>query len=155
MKFIRKYIIIIAIVLPVAALVILRLIGWNHFKIDAGKWANPSLSMSNVISEKQSMTLNGDILIITLDEENREYSDQHFTLLNIPPDSILNKKNIRMILHYNGTVLLKSANTSLSARIWMVLSQMGCTNIYILSNEDDNEVLKYKFRPDTLVSPEF
>ena len=74
--------------------------------------------------------------------------------LFIAADSILSKNNLSIIRKHDGPVLLVSSETAVSARIWMVLSQMGYKNIYILTNDADSEVLKYKFRPDTLVRPE-
>jgi len=72
-------------------------------------------------------------------------------LRNIPPDSILNKNHSTQIMKHDGPVLLYSSDPGLSARIWMLLSQMGRRNIYILTDSTDNEVLKYKFRPDSLM----
>jgi hypothetical protein len=64
----------------------------------------------------------------------------------------LNKNNFSLIGKHNGPVLLYSADPGLSARIWMLLSQMGRRNIYILTDSTDNEILKYKFRPDSLMN---
>jgi 3-mercaptopyruvate sulfurtransferase SseA len=73
---------------------------------------------------------------------------------NIPADSILSKKYLNTIRKHNGPVILFSSEMAVSARIWMLLSQMGCKNIYILTNNTDNEVFKSKFRPDTVTRPE-
>ena len=51
-------------------------------------------------------------------------------------------------------MILVSSENAISARVWMILSQIGIKNIFILPEEKDFEVLKNKFRPDTLSAPE-
>ena len=154
MDSIKKYKVIIAIVLPILILVIIRSIGTNHFENDAKKWAEPSIMEKNIISHKQIASLSGEKLIINLDSGNIKVNDLNCTLLNIRADSILRKKNIKIIQRHYGPVLLISNKPEVSARIWMVISQMGFNNIFIITNDPGNEVFKYKFRPDTLVRPE-
>lgn len=154
MNFIKKYKIIIAVILPIVILVLFRTFSLNHFKNDSGKWAEPSVLKSNMISIEQSANLIGDKLLINLDKEGKVDFRVTPKSINIAPESILDKNNIRIIHDHKGPVLLYSSETSVSARIWMLISQMGCTNIYILTMDPDNEVLKHNFRYDTLVKPE-
>ena len=154
MKFINRYKVVIAVVLPVLILVLIRSFGTNHFKSDAKKWAESSVTRSNIITLERTGTLSGKKLFINLDKKNSGVIGMGNEVQNIPMDSILSKKYLNIIRKNNGPVLIYSAGTAVSARIWMILSQMGCRNIYILTNDTDNEVFKNKFRPDTLVSPE-
>lgn len=133
MNLIKKYKAVIIIVLPLLILILFRSFGANHFKSDTKRWAKPSVLKSNIISTEQAAKLSGNKLIINLDEK----------------PNILNT-----IRKHDGPVLLFSSETGVSARIWMVLSQMGYEKIFILSNDADSEILKSKFRPDTLVRPE-
>jgi hypothetical protein len=36
----------------------------------------------------------------------------------------------------------------------MVFGQLGYRNVYIITGNSEDEVLKYKFRPDTITRPE-
>jgi hypothetical protein len=54
----------------------------------------------------------------------------------------------------DGPVLLNSSEEAVSARVWMILSQLGHSNIYIVTDDPEIEVMKNKFRPDTLIRPE-
>jgi hypothetical protein len=152
MDLIKKYKVVIAVVLPIFILVLIKQFGGIHFKNDAKRWAEPSMLRSNILSGELIRTLAGEKLIINLDNENGGTDDKTKEFLSIPADSILN--NLRIIRQHDGPVLLVSSDYAISARIWMVLSQMGLRNIYILTNDADNEVFKSKFRPDTLVRPE-
>ena len=80
--------------------------------------------------------------------------DKSFAEVHIPPDSVLNRKYLTIIKDHKGAVLISSSDAALSARIWMVISQTGCRNLYILTGSNDNEVFKNEFRPDTLARPE-
>ncbi|MGD0757080.1 MAG: hypothetical protein ABR927_18695 [Bacteroidales bacterium] len=140
----------IAIVLVILILVLIRSSGLNHFKNDAKKWAEPSVKQSNRITLEQAGSLKGKNLIINLDKGTRPVVELPGDVQNIPADSVLIRSHVSVILKHDGPVMLFSSDPGLSARIWMILSQMGCRNIYILTNSSDNEVFKYKFRPDTL-----
>jgi hypothetical protein len=154
MGIIHKYKVVIAVVLPILILVLIRQFGGNHFQTDAKRWSEPSIMRSNIITEEKIGTLSGEKLIINLGEGNREIKDMGMELLNIPADSVLSKNILHTIGKHDGPLLLYSSETAVSARIWMVLSQMGYKNIFILTNEADNEISKNKFRPDTIVRPE-
>jgi hypothetical protein len=75
-------------------------------------------------------------------------------IIQIPADSILCNQYLSIIKKHKGPLLLFSDDKTISARIWMILSQIGRRNIFILTNNKNNEVFKYKFRPDTLIRPE-
>ena len=154
MNLINKYRAVIAIILTVLILISIRLLSPWHFKPDAKKWAEPSMLRSNIITRGNIGTLHGEKLIINLSNKENEIRNITGDIFNIAPDSVLSKKDLKIIKSHNGPILLISSETSVSARIWMLLSQKGCRNIYILTDDKENEVLKYKFRPDTITRPE-
>ena len=99
-------------------------------------------------------TFRGNKLIINLNAEKNVIRDNRVESLNVSADSILSKNILRTISKHSGPVLLYSTEAAVSARIWMILSQMGYRNIYILTNDPENEAIKNKFRPDSLIRPE-
>lgn len=151
MDLVKKYKAVIIVVLPVLILVLIRSLGSNHFKTDAKKWAEPSVLQSNIITTEKYGSLSGNILIIHLDEKKIANTGIKGNEIEIVPDAILQSENLKKIKKNDGPVLLFSADPAISSRIWMVLSQLGCKNIFILTKEADNEVLKYKFHPETSV----
>ena len=126
-------------VLPILILVLIRSFGSNHFRIDAGRWAEPSVKQSNIILSQQIGSLPGEKLIINLDKENSRNNEFTGSSIHIPSDSVLNRNNLKTIRKHKGPVLLYSSETAVSARIWMILSQMGYKNIYILTDNADQE----------------
>jgi len=150
MEFLKNNKVLIALVLIVLVLVLIRSTGVNHFRSDAKKWAEPSFRKSNTLTLDQARLLKGNNLAINLDKDPATAAGITGDLKNISADSILSKKHLSTIMDHDGPVLLLSADPGLSARIWMVLSQMGRKNIYILTSTTDNEVLKYKFQPESM-----
>jgi hypothetical protein len=155
MELIKRNKVVIAIVLIILVLVIIRTSETYKFKNDARRWAEPSIKESNIITLVQADTLKGSKLVINLDKEAANITIRQSEVRNIPSDSILSKIYLNSILKYTGKVLLFSSEPGLSARIWMILSQMGCRNIYILTDRTDDEVFKYKFKPDTAAPSRF
>lgn len=154
MEIIRKYKVVLIIVLPLMILVLARSVSGNHFKTDAKKWAEPSFLRTNILTKDHLPGLAGQILFIGLDKKDSLETNSMGTRLDIPPDELLVKDNFRIIKNHKGPVLICSSDAGISARVWMVLSQMGIKDIYIFVNKNDNEAFKNKFRPDTLTQPE-
>ena len=53
-------------------------------------------------------------------------------------------------MKHDGPVVLTSSDPGLTARIWMLLSQMGREDLYIIS-DSENEVLKFKLETDSTI----
>jgi hypothetical protein len=155
MNLIYRFRIIIVFVVPLLILLSIRSCRSGSFKYDARRWAETSLDNSNVLHYPEIGNLAGEKLIICLDDSCTEMSNKSSTRIHISPDSVLTRKYLTLIKDHKGPVLISSADPALSARIWMVISQTGCNELFILSDSDDNEVFKYEFRPYTMGSPEF
>jgi hypothetical protein len=149
MEFVKKYKVVLLIVLPVLILVLFRAFSSNHFQNDANKWAELSLKSSNIITLNKINSMPGKFLLINLDTIQNT-NDKIGNSLSIKPGSILERENLKTIRSFKGAVLLSSSRPDVSARIWMILSQMGMRNLYILTSDSDNEVFKNKFQPDTI-----
>lgn len=150
MELLKSYRVVITVVLVVLVLVVIRSAGVNLFENDARKWAGPSLTHSNTITPQQVSDLKGNCLTLNLDNKMIPGGKITGDIRNIRADSILSKKIIKSVVRHKGPVLIYSSQPALAARIWMVLSQMGCREIYILTEETENEVLRFKFQPDSM-----
>ena len=138
MKFIKQYWLVLSLFLLAVILVLIRTFSQNNFRYDAVKWAEPSAIGSNILTEDQIAILSGEILLISLGNEasiNRQFQDN---TMNINPESILEKTNLNRIRKNSGPVILYSGDNSVSARVWMVLSEMGMKNIYILPSDNSD-----------------
>jgi hypothetical protein len=156
MERLKQYRLVIVILVTVLTLVIIRSVSTNHFKPDAKKLAEPSVMRSNLISNEEMASISGEVLLINLGGANAEGdgNGSKTEVLSISPDAILDKSIIKRLSGFDGKIVLASSDASVSARMWMLLSQMGIDNLFILTADNENESSKNKFRPDTLTRPE-
>jgi len=154
MELLKKYKIILLIVIPVIILVLIRAFSTNHFMNDARKLAEPSYTGANIITPEKLSQLPGEKLLVILGKETKSITFQTDKRITISTDSIMVKENLRTLKNHEGLVLLWSSDNAVTVRIWMLLSQMGIRKLYILSEVSEPEVLKYEFRPDTTARPE-
>ncbi len=154
MKLLKQYWLVLLILLLTAAAVLARTFCHSIFKYDAGRMAKPSALKTNLITEEQLSSLKGAVLLVNFGETGIS-GDKHanFTM-QVNPDSILVPKYLDKIVSQKGPVILSCSENSVSARIWMVLTQLGIRNLFILTADQDPEILKKEFRPDTLSMPE-
>ena len=136
MKFLKQYWSVISIVVIVTALILVRTFNQGNFRYDAVRWAEPSLSGSNILTAEQVNSLDGEKLIIDLGNNAEIISRFMESARVMDPVSILEKENIRIIRGNKGPVILASGDISVSARIWMVLGEMGLKNLFILQPEN-------------------
>jgi len=136
MEFLKQYRFVISIVLIVTSLILVRTFNQGNFRYDAVRWAEPSLSGSNILTEDEVKSLDGEKLIIDLGNNADVSKRFNESTRIIDPVSILEKENIRIMRGNKGPVILASGDISVSARIWMVLSEMGLKNLFILQPEN-------------------
>jgi hypothetical protein len=154
MKTLRNLKAIILIILPVLILVIIRLLSPGHFSSGMKEQALPSLTRSNIITKDNAAGLGGNQLLVSLGSKRVRNEEFPSLKISVSPDSLLSGQNLRRIMKHNGPVILSSDDAGLSSRIWMLLSQMGRKDLYILDNDTMNEMSQNKFRPDSLFRPE-
>ena len=149
MKHLRPYLLVILIVLPVIVLVLIRAFAPGGFKPDAHKLAEASFTGANLLNREQVAALSSKPLIVKLVNEDASQINPSSDTLFIAAARLLDKENLKAIHAHQGPVLLVSDDPAISAKAWMILSQMGYRDLFVLAEKDSIEVLKYKFRPDT------
>lgn len=137
MKFLKQYRIILAVFILVLTLVLIRTISPGNFKYDAVKWADPSATGSNIINEVQMDAMNGNKLLVDLGNEPVSISRFRDTSIRTDPGSILDKPYINLIRKNKGPVILYSEKIDEAAKVWMILSEMGIKDLYILAGSAD------------------
>lgn len=144
---IRKLSWIIAFLLLIVVLVLVRTFNPNLFKRNV----NDALKVAqqNTVSVQELGNMKVDYTIIEFDE------DRHFNnSVSIAFKTLTEKENREKLESINGDILLYSKDISTSSKAWVILNQLGFDSVFILSEEENPEVLKYKFRPDTTIRPE-
>jgi len=154
MKIIRKYWPVLLIFIVVLAALVIRTFSQDYFRPDSEKWAEPSAISGNIIMEEQLDELEGQLLIVDLGPEKLVNEKYNSYILRISPDSVLSGDTIRKLKNNKGTLVLYSSENYLSARLWMILSQTGTKNLFILPATQSPEIEGQKNRPDTIKGPD-
>lgn len=152
MELIHRYRYILAGITVLAIALFLRDGSTGRFRYDAARWAEPSYLGANAISVEEIASLPGEKLIVAFNSDDNLTLNTDAIKTVIPADSILSRKYRKIIRSHKGAVLLYDSDISVSARVWMVLSQTGHENIYIIDPAGSNESLKEKIVPDPPIS---
>lgn len=135
----------------IMTLLLLVIIRWNNpgfFRDDAGKWAKSAVNGKNVIGSHQLAVMEKALLIV-LDSTQIIRVSATENKLVVDPEKITGKDFIKKLREFRGAKVLISPEPVIAAKAWMILSQLGVTNLYLL-DDNHNEKLKYDFRPDTI-----
>jgi hypothetical protein len=154
METIIKYRLFIILVVVMLALVFVRLFINSGFRNNTDKWAASSFTHENIITWDQYKDLSGDILLIDLNKPITDSSIIPKGTVHFSISDFMDKNHQKMIHQHSGPVVLYAIDVSLSSKVWMLLSQTGKSQLYVLVDSLNGETLKYKFRPDTLIKPE-
>lgn len=143
MKNLKIVLLVLAVVL---VLVILKTVGKNGFEQDATNAVEGIFSKSYMVFSNDLKNLESQYLIVDLDESS---SSKFENSLKIPFDKLLEESNLQKLKDSKKKLLLVSADNSVAAKAWVILNQLNFKNVFFLSNEENPEVLKYEFQPDT------
>ncbi len=135
MKLLKRNWLILIIMVLVAAMVLVRSVRQNSFRYDAVRWAAASADGSNLISPDQIALAGEQVLLISLGNTSEVPAQFKEQAVMISPGSILERENMKLIRKNRGPVILSSDDPSVSARVWMVLSEMGIKNLFVLSDQ--------------------
>jgi len=135
MKLIKQYWLFLTIVVLVVAMVLIRSFSRNSFRYDASRWVAASADGSNLMTPEQAAEAGDQMLLVNLGNNEEPSGQFKERSVMISPEVILDRENIRLIRKNKGPVVLTSGDASVSARVWIVLSEMGMKNIHILRNE--------------------
>lgn len=135
MKTVKKYKYILAAVAMLAALVLIRAFNPGTFRYDAVKWAEPSVTGENIVTPDNLPALGDDILFVILDADSQAPEMPGAVRLTADPGELLSRDYIRKVRQNKGPVVLCAGDLSVSARVWMVLSETGIRKLYILRKD--------------------
>ena len=146
MKRLKDLKIVLIFLLVVLVFVIVRTTGKNRFKGDA-KDAIEAVKTNNFsVSVNELKGSENQYFIIDLNESG---SAQFENSLKIQFEKLLEETTLQKLKETENKILLVSDDNSVAAKAWVILNQLDFNNVFVLSDDENNEVLKYEFKPDT------
>lgn len=147
MKKFKELKIVLVILLVVLVLVIVKTTGKNRFNYDAKDAIEAVAGNDILVSFNEFKATENQFSVVDLSESA---SVQFENSLKIPFEKLVEESNIQKLKEIQGKILLVSTDNSQTAKAWVILKQMGLKNVFVLANDENPEVLKYEFQPDTI-----
>ena len=140
---------VLLLLIIILVLVVVRSSNKNLFKQDSKSAIESAQKNSNSISNTQLKKLTTDYLVVVLENPDNFNSTQFKNSINIPFENILEKENRKILRETTAEIILFSEEISTASKAWVILNQLGFNTILILQPEENDDVFKYKFQPDT------
>lgn len=142
-----KIVVLILVVLLI--LIIVRNSNQNIFKQEVKTALEALQNNSNLISPEQLLQLKSKWLVVNIGADNLPDSLRIENSIRLPFENLLDRANRKILEEVEGDLILYSSDEATASKAWIILNQLGFENIFILNLGDNQEVLKYKFQPDT------
>jgi len=146
MKKLKGLKIVLLALLVVLVLVIVKTTGKNRFKQDAQNVLEAVKSNNFQVTMKDLKGTENQYFIIDLTESG---SAQFENSVKIPFEKLLDETTLQKLKETENKILLVSDDNSVAVKAWVILNQLDFRNVYLLTDEENGEVLRYEFKPDT------
>jgi hypothetical protein len=138
--------IVLLILLVVLVLVIVKTTGKNRFKQDAQNVIEAVKSNTYQVTMNDLKGTEDQYFIVDLSESG---SVQFENSVKIQFEKLLDETTLQKLKETENKILLVSDDNSVAVKAWVILNQLDFKNVFILSDEENAEVLRYEFKPDT------
>jgi uncharacterized protein (UPF0333 family) len=146
MKKLKEFKIVLLILLVVLVLVIVKSTGKNRFKQDAKSAIETITSNNFSVSLTDFSAAENQFLVVELNESG---SVQFENSIKVNFEKLIDETILEKLKETENKILLVSEDNSLAIKSWVILNQLGFKNIFVLLVDENKEVVKYKFQPDT------
>lgn len=146
MKKLKEIKIVLLILLVVFVLVIVKSTGKNRFKknaknvIETVENNNFSISMNDFVGSENQF------LVVDLNESGSVLFENS---IKVPFEKLIDETILEKLKETENKILLMSDDHSAAIKAWVILNQLGFKNVFVLSDEENTEDLKYEFQTET------
>jgi len=151
MKQLKNLKFVLLMLLVILILVIVKTSGKNRFKQDARETIEAAESNNFQVTTKELKGNENQYLIVDLTESD---STPFENSVKIPFVKLLEESTLQKLKATENKILLVSDDNSVAAKAWVILNQLDFKNVFVFSHEENAEVLKYEFQPDTAATIE-
>jgi len=146
MKKLKGLKIVLLALLVVLVLVIVKTTGKNRFKQDAQNVIEAVKSNNFQVTMNDLKGTENQYFIVDLTESG---SAQFENSVKISFEKLLDETTLQKLKETENKILLVSDDNSVAVKAWVILNQLDFRNVYLLTDEENGEVLRYEFKPDT------
>jgi len=138
---------VLIVLLIIATLVIVKTCERNGFTGDAQLAVNAMVNVENTVSENDYKQNKSEYFVLELIEKEVPSTLQFENAKGVVFENLLEESSLQSLK--GKKVLLVSENPALATKAWIILNQFNIENVFLLNKEENPEVFKYEFQPDT------
>lgn len=150
MKVLKDLKLVLLILLAIVVLVIIRSSGKNRFNADSKNVIETIKDNNFWVSENELQENESQFLVVDLNQSDNSGQFIFKSSIKIPFENLLEESSLQRLKEAKNKILLYSDDNSFAVKAWVILNQLEFENVFVLSNNENPEVLKYEFQPDTL-----
>lgn len=146
MKKLKEIKIVLLIFLVVFVLVIVKSTGENRFKQDAKNVIETVENNNFSISMNDFVGSENQFLVVDLNESGSVLFENS---IKVPFEKLIDETILEKLKETENKILLMSDDHSDAIKAWVILNQLDFKNVFVLSDEENTEDLKYEFQTET------
>jgi hypothetical protein len=143
--------VVLLFLLVVFVLVMVKITSKNGFKQEAREAIEAVESNNFQVTGEELKGIENQYLIVDLTKTG---SAPFENSVKIPFEKLLEESSLEKLKSTENKILLVSNDNSVAVKAWVILNQLDFKNVFVLSDEENPEVLKYEFKSDTTATLE-
>jgi hypothetical protein len=143
--------VVLLFLLVVFVLVMVKITSKNGFKQEAREAIEAVESNNFQVTIEELKGAENQYLIVDLTKTG---SAPFENSVKIPFEKLLEESSLEKLKSTENKILLVSNDNSVAVKAWVILNQLDFKNVFVLSDEENPEVLKYEFKSDTTATLE-
>lgn len=147
MELLKKLKWIFVLLLVIAGLVSVRMAGDNGFKGDARDAVATIAAGDFLVSVNEFNQNKDEYQVVTLGKAGGAQSEN---AIQISFEKLADETTLQQIKSSGKKILLTGTDMAQTVKAWIILNQMQVKNLFILSEKENIETLKYNFIPETI-----
>lgn len=142
---------LLPIILVLIIILVIKQFSGNSFRQGAENYSVSALKGTNTILMEEFINLKKGS-IIRIDNADVFANPNNLPLISLNSSGLLSRFSIKSLRNSSVPRIIIAEDPGTEARVWILLSQKGIKELMINPEREDDLVLKYEFRPDTLMS---
>ncbi len=143
--------ILLPIIIILIIILVIKQFSGNNFRQGAENNSVSALKGTNITLMEEFINLEKGS-IIRIDDADIVANPNNLPIISLSSDNLFSRSSIKSLRRSSVPRIIIADNPAIEASVWTLLSQKGIKDLMINPEREDESVLKYEFRPDTIVS---
>ncbi|MDX2415648.1 MAG: hypothetical protein QNK33_10695 [Bacteroidales bacterium] len=142
---------LLPIIMIIIIILVIKQLAGNSFRQGAENYSVSALKGTNITSMEEFIKLKKGS-IIRIDDADVSANPNNLPIISLKTSELFSRSSIKSLRRSSVPRIIIADDPGIEASVWTLLSQKGIKELMINPEREDESVLKYKFRPDTIMS---